>query len=429
MIQNFGANLAFAPAAVLTPRNEDELLALMAQHRGKRWRAVGRMHCWSDAVVAEEVLVDLRLMNEVKVYGVEDSAMAQVGAGCQIKELLVRLRAIGNYTTPTVGLITEQTIAGATSTGTHGSGRHSLSHYVTLARVAVYDPITQEPTIRVIDHAPDLQAVRCSLGCLGIVTTLMLPVRPQYQIEEHFSRYASLSEVIAAEGDYPLQQFYLVPWRWDYFVQHRRESHRPRSWHAWLYRLYWTVGMDFAFHLLVRLQARQLPVWWTKFFFRHVMGRLVPRGWYVVDRADRQLTMNHALFRHIEIEIFVKQSQLPAAIEYVTWFLQHCGGEKSTPPNDVEAHLRAAGVWREVEKLRGTYCHHYPICIRKVLADDTLVSMASGGDNRSASSVTQRRAIARAFLALRLSLRRPWPHSLMRDLIGGSTAPYRRNFW
>ena len=381
MIQNFGANLAFAPAVVLTPRNEDDLLALMSQHRGKRWRAVGRMHCWSEAVIADEVLVDLRLMNDVQVYGTGDLAMAQVGAGCQIKHLLDRLGAIGNYTTPSLGLITEQTIAGATATGTHGSGRHSLSHYVAHARVAVYDPITQDPTIRVIDHGPELQAVRCSLGCLGIVTTVMLPVRPQYQIEEHFARYASLAEVIAAEGDYPLQQFYLVPWRWDFFVQHRRESDRPRSWHAWLYRGYWAVGMDLAFHLLVRLLARQLPVWWTKFFFRHVMGWLVPRGWHVVDRADRQLTMKHELFRHIEIEMFVKQTQLPAAIDYVTWLLQHCGGAKSTPPNDIEARLRAAEVWPEVEKLRGTYCQHYPICIRKVLADDTLISMAGGGEN------------------------------------------------
>ena len=28
--------------------------------------------------------------------------------------------------------------------------------------------------------------------------------------------------------------------------------------------------------------------------------------------------------------------------------------------------------------LRGRYCHHYPICVRRVLPDDTLISMASG---------------------------------------------------
>lgn len=380
MIQNFGANVAFEPAVVLAPRGEEELLTMMAQHRGKRWRAVGRLHCWSEAVVADEVLVDLRHLNDVQVDIAGSQPMAEVGAGCQIKHLLDRLRVLGNYTTPSLGLITEQTIAGATATGTHGSGRHSLSHYIAGARVAMYDPATQQPTIRVIDKGAELQAVRCSLGCLGIVTAVRLPVRPQYQIEEHFARYATLAEVLAAERDYPLQQFYLAPWRWDYFAQHRRESDRPRSWHAPLYRGYWSAGMDVAFHLLVRLLARQLPAWWTKFFFRHVLGWLVPRGWRVVDRADRQLTMEHELFRHIEIEMFVKQSQLTAAIDYVIWLLERCGGAEQPAPGDTEARLRAAGLWPAVEALRGKYCHHYPICIRKVLPDDTLISMASGDE-------------------------------------------------
>jgi hypothetical protein len=35
-------------------------------------------------------------------------------------------------------------------------------------------------------------------------------------------------------------------------------------------------------------------------------------------------------------------------------------------------------LWREIERLAGRYTQHYPICIRRVLPDDTLISMTAG---------------------------------------------------
>ena len=42
--------------------------------------------------------------------------------------------------------------------------------------------------------------------------------------------------------------------------------------------------------------------------------------------------------------------------------------------------LGAAGILDTLETARGSYTHHYAICVRRVLPDDTLISMASGGD-------------------------------------------------
>jgi FAD/FMN-containing dehydrogenase len=256
------------------------------------------------------------------------------------------------YTLPSLGLIDEQTIAGATATGTHGSGKHSLAHYVEAVRLASYDPHTDDACIRTIDSGPELEAARCALGTLGVITALRLPIRPQYHVEEHFAGYATIAEVLAQEKTYPLQQFYFLPWRWDFFAQHRRESSAPLSRTAWLYRLYWCVGMDVGLHIIVRLLARHLPPCYTRFFFRRVLTKLVPRPWRVVDRSDRQLTMQHELFRHIEIEVFVKQAHLAAALSDVRHLL--------------ETHATS-----------GSYVHHYPICIRKVLPDATLLSMTA----------------------------------------------------
>lgn len=379
-VRNFGGNVSFRPSLVVAPRTEAELLAALDEHRGRRVRAVGRLHSWSETVVCPEVLIDLRHFDSVAVSTDDDGAWADVGAGCQIKRLLDELARQGDYTTRSLGLITEQSIAGATATGTHGSGRHCLSHYVAAVRVATYDPASGRAMMRTIEGGRELAAARCSLGALGIVTSVRLPIRRQYQVEEHFRRYDRLEEVLAAEREFELQQFYFVPWRWDFFAQHRREVDAPRSRLAPLYRLYWSAGMDVGLHWVVIALARWLPRFCTKLFFRRLMPALVPRGWRVVDRSDRQLTMEHELFRHIEIEMFVTRSRLAHTLEFVEWYLRHCGGEAIEPTAELARRLAAAGVRERLDELRGSYFQHYPICIRKVLPDDLTISMASGDE-------------------------------------------------
>lgn len=385
---NFGGNRRVLAQEVLAPRDEAELLRMMREFRGRRLRVVGRLHSWSGAVDVDEVLVDLSQFQnvEVRADSASESASgswagrAEIGAGCQIKRVLSELERQGGFTLPALGLITEQTLVGAAATGTHGSGRHCLSHYVERARVALYDPVSGEPVIRVVDGGDELRGVRCGLGCLGIVTSVEVPVRRQYAVEEHFQRYDDLGDVLAAEETYPLQQFYLAPWRWDYFAHHRREVTASRSSLAFLYRLYWSVGMDIAFHCLIRLLARTLPAACTPFFYQRVMGALVPRGWKVVDRSDRQLVMEHELFRHIEIEMFVERSRLAESLDFLQWLLRWMGGESCECSASLQGPLEEAGLWDALQMARGRYLHHYPICIRKVLADDTLAGTASGSE-------------------------------------------------
>lgn len=384
--ENFGGNIRLASQVCYVPANEAEVLEVLRRHSGEEIRAVGRLHSWSEALGTTGVLIDLRNLNDVVIHQDGDTLWAEVGAGCQIKRLLAELQKQG-LTTLSQGLIKEQTLAGAAATGTHGSGGHSFSHSVHAMRVARYSPDTGEPLIEVIDHGPELRAARCSLGCLGIVTRLHLPVRRAYFVEEHFYRYDSLAEVLAAEEDYPLQQFFLVPWRWDYFAQHRREVTQPRSRTAFLYRIYWAIGMDRLFHQAVIALARWLPAILTRIFYRRVLVLLVPQGWRVVDRSDVQLSMAHELYRHIETELFVTREHLPAALGFLTVFLRHAAGEKVTLDEPTQQSLRTTGLQPLWEQCRGRYVHHYPICIRKILPDETLISMASGSEARYSISL------------------------------------------
>ena len=154
------------PSAAYTPESEQEVLEILNRHRGQSIRAVGRLHSWSEAILGDGVQLDLRRLKDVVLESDGDQFVATVGAGCQIKRLLKELNRDG-ATLPSLGLITVQTIAGAISTGTHGSGRHSMSHYVEEVRLARYDESTGQAFIDELSAGEPLLAARCSLGSLG----------------------------------------------------------------------------------------------------------------------------------------------------------------------------------------------------------------------------------------------------------------------
>lgn len=376
---NFGRNVSFLPKYHEAARDEAHLLEILARHRGRQIRAHGSLHSWSQVARSDDVSIDVSGLNRVQIHGDSPNPTAKVGAGCQIKRLVAELNSHG-WTTPTLGLIKEQTIAGATATATHGSGRHCLSHYICSLRLATYDA-DGNPVVREIADGDELRAACCSLGAMGVVTEVTIPIRRQYAVEEHFREYDRCEKVIAAEEEYPIQQFFYIPWRWNYLAQHRRETKASRSWHASFYRAFWTFGMDHGLHWIIIALARWLPDKFCPFAFRFLLANLVPRNWRVVDRSDRQLTMQHHLYRHIETELFVKKSNLPEMFELTKWLIELCAGREQAGRNEWTAAIDESGLASEFEQLKGCYRHHYPICIRKVLADKGLISMSgSAGD-------------------------------------------------
>ncbi len=356
-ILNFGRNMTISSRRFYTPETEQEVLEILNRHRGERIRCIGKTHSWSRVLESEDVLLDMSQIQHVRCNS-EGSPTVIAGAGCQIRRLLSELKRQRDWTLPSVGFITEQSIAGAIATGTHGSGKHSLSHYVTRLKVARYDQRSGQAIIETIDQGLELRAARCALGCLGVVLEVELPCRPCYQVEESFKEYPDVKSVLSMEDGYPLQQFYLVPWRWTCFAQHRREVDRTSSTLLSLYQWYRFFVFDLAMHLLILLSA----VWMqssglVRWLFRWLIPLFVIRNWKVIGPSNQQLVMEHELFRHVEMEIFVPRPQLEAAIEFLKGAMIAASNGQG-----ISSH---------------TYTHHYPICIRKILSDDTLISMAS----------------------------------------------------
>ena len=384
-IQNFGGNLCFTPQKYYRPRSEAEILQILEQHKYGKIRTIGSKHAWSEGIQTTDSIIDLKHFQHIQVHqgeaGKPHNTYVTVGGGCQIKTLLARLNLQG-LTLPTIGLIAEQTIAGAIATGTHGSGKSSLSHYLQAVRFASFDPTGNTAQIQTITSGPEILAIRCSLGCLGVITAVTLPCIPQYFIQEKATLCATIEAALAQEAQSPLQQFFLIPHLWSYVVQARSVAIAQQpSGMAWLYRSYWFFNLDLGLHLLIKLfaavlRSRKL----IHILFRSILPTFLFPQWVASDRSDRQLIMKHELFRHFEMEIFVPRSHLIAASHLITDILKLADNSQHQLTTSTIAQLQQIGCLDQAEAIRGCFTHHYPICFRRVLPDATLLSMTAGAN-------------------------------------------------
>lgn len=380
-IENFGRDVRFTTENYFEPHSEEELLEILQQHKGRQIRAIGSKHAWNRGIVSEEAVVSLHHLNDV-TFEVDDTGdmWATVGGGCQIKHLIPQLNDRG-VTTPSIGLITEQTIAGAISTGTHGSGKQSLSHYMDEIRIAHYDRVTGDAVVTTVNSGDELLAARCSLGCMGIIVSVKFRCRPQYTVTEFNQKATRLQQVLEWEQETPLQQFFLMPHSWTWYAQRRiaNENQTQSKGLAWLFHIHWFLSLDIGLHLAIKFCASWMKSrWLIHLLYKRLVPLTVITGWKVTDRSDKMLTMEHELFRHLEIEVFVKRSQLSDAAEYIKQILQICGGNREQFETRFQQQVADLGLTHELDQITGTFHHHYPICFRRILPDATLISMASG---------------------------------------------------
>lgn len=374
---NFGRNVRFVPAAIYRPRNPAEVLECMRRHPGERLRCIGSGHSWSRIIATDGVLFDLRHLKHVRIDA--QAGVVHVGGGCTLRRLLRSLRRQG-LTLPTLGATTRQTIAGAVSTGTHGSGAQSLSHFVEAATLATFDPDSPAPSLVTVSGGPKLRAARCALGCLGVIVELAMRVAPAYWIEERVAKTASIEEVLGGQSEWPLQQFALLPWSWTYLVYRRRRTQAAGGrLRAYACRAWNLIINDFLLHLVLKglLQFAKLRGDRAIRSFFVCLPRFIVAGTSRADASEVVLTMHHELFRHVEMELFVPASKLRASIEGIQELVR-IAGEGATRIESLEA--LSPRLKEEVWKLRGGYTLHYPLFVRRVLPDDTLVSMASANE-------------------------------------------------
>ncbi|MFF0648757.1 D-arabinono-1,4-lactone oxidase [Streptomyces tendae] len=178
--RNWGGNITARPAREVAPASVDELADAVrrAAEDGLRIKAVGTGHSFTSIAATDGVLIRPQLLTGIR--GVDRDAMTvTVEAGTPLKRLNMALAREGLSLT-NMGDIMEQTVSGATSTGTHGTGRDSAS---IAAQIRGLELVTADGSVLTCsaDENPEVfAAARIGLGALGVVTAITFAVEPVF---------------------------------------------------------------------------------------------------------------------------------------------------------------------------------------------------------------------------------------------------------
>jgi FAD/FMN-containing dehydrogenase len=181
MWSNFSGRVHAQPSRVSYPRSETELQTLVRDTR-ENIRAVGTGHSCTPLCATDGLLVCLDDIAGIVAIS-KDKQTATIRGGSKIHDLGPTLRDAG-LATINQGDVDVQSIAGAVSTGTHGTGPRlgSMSTAVRSMRIVLASG-------DVLECSPDVEpeifkAARVSLGAFGVISEVELQLVPAYRLHQ-----------------------------------------------------------------------------------------------------------------------------------------------------------------------------------------------------------------------------------------------------
>jgi L-gulono-1,4-lactone dehydrogenase len=306
------------PAEVVRPRDRDELAAAVsaAAAAGREVSVAGSGHSFTEAALTDGTMIELTALSGT-IEADAGSGLVRVGAGTVLADLNRQLHRHG-LAMENLGDIDSQTIAGAISTGTHGTGAglRNIS-----AQVEALELVTADGGVRELDGSePELlRAARVGIGALGAIAAVTLRCVPAFVLERIDSPQPR-EEVLdgferrAAENDH--FELFTFPYADSALVLERnRVPGPPRPRGRLAAYLNDTVLENWALEALSasgRLAPRAIPR----------LSRLaaaLARGGRTVDRSDRVFA-NERRVRFTEMEYGVPRERGPeAARRVIEW--------------------------------------------------------------------------------------------------------------
>jgi len=206
---NWADNQRFFVDEIARPTSEAEVIELVqAAVRDRRPVGIaGSAHSFSPIVQTSGLLLEMKGVNGILSTDAGTSR-AEMLAGTTLRQLGRELWDAG-LSIKNMGDVDAQTIAGAVSTGTHGSGPQWGSLSSTIASMRL---VTGTGEVIDIDHSqPELlHAAQVSVGLLGVITRVTIEAMPAYRLREA-NRIAPLQEVLDTwdEGPYAHRHYSL----------------------------------------------------------------------------------------------------------------------------------------------------------------------------------------------------------------------------
>ncbi|MBX7269441.1 FAD-binding protein [Micromonospora sp. Llam7] len=193
---NWAGNQHSRTAAVLRPSSVAEVAEQVrsAVEAGERIRPVGSGHSFTPVAVGDGRRMDLtRLAIDVRVD--IDRRLVTVPAGMTLRELNVLL-AGHRLALPNLGDVDAQTVAGAISTGTHGTGATHGGLATFVEALTLVTGTGEVLHCSAAEHPDVFDAARTALGTLGVLVEVTLRCVDAFVLRAH-ERPTSLGGVLA----------------------------------------------------------------------------------------------------------------------------------------------------------------------------------------------------------------------------------------
>lgn len=179
---NWAGTESCRPASIVKAESIEHASEIVADatKRGTTVRPVGSGHSFAPLVPTDGVVLDVSALSGIVSIN-EASAQVRVRAGSTISSLGAQLWDAG-LTLRNQGAIDAQTIAGAISTSTHGSG---VSLQMMSGSVVGMEVLTATGELESVGpNDPRLPAFRASMGTLGVIVSLDLQLESIFKLKE-----------------------------------------------------------------------------------------------------------------------------------------------------------------------------------------------------------------------------------------------------
>ena len=261
--RNWAGNQRSQPRVVERPKSEQDVVQAVqrATQSGLRVKAIGSGHSFTAISKPDETMLDMSALNKVTEIDAVNGVV-RVQSGIVLSELNEHLERHG-LSMPNLGDVTYQTLAGAMSTSTHGTG---LTRTGLAAQVIGFRLVLASGEVMVCSEEENQEVFHCgrvSLGALGVVTEYAIRVVPLFNLHA-VERPMLISDVLSQfqqlvkENDF--FEFYWIPHtKWALTKANNvtdLPADPPARFTTWLHKI---VLENIAFGLLCRI-GRAFPV-------------------------------------------------------------------------------------------------------------------------------------------------------------------------
>jgi len=315
-VRNWARNQTCVPAAVRNPSSTDEVATIVAEASRSRQavKAIGAGHSFTGAAMTNGVLVALDAMNAVEWVDAA-SGRVTVQAGIRLRDLCDQLAAAG-LAMPNLGDINAQSIAGAISTATHGTGADLGNLATTIVGMELVDGSGNVVTCDAANRPDLLRVARVGVGALGIVTKVTIQCVPAFDLHAR-ETIEALDDVLEDFADFTTSaehvEFYWMPGtrRCQVKRNHRTtEPARPQSRFAYVRDKY--VAENAAFGLVCRI-GRRFPAQAPR-LAKLITSAASERD--LIDRSDH-IFCSPRRVRFVEMEYGIPVEAIPDAVRRV----------------------------------------------------------------------------------------------------------------